>query len=129
MVTTYKTKMTARYSIRILLRFIPAIVLICLRKSFAMAFIHHNSSSFSQPFTAFDDFNRVPNCRTGGIIRKLLSWGYDRSDGLAHELIPLANEMRKYSALHRRILKSWEAGSPVRVVILLLHYIACIILF
>jgi hypothetical protein len=83
-----------------------------------MALIFPNSSNFSQPFTAFDDFDRMPSCRTGGIIRKFLSWGYDRSDRIAHQLIPLANDMRKYSVLHRKIMKSWEAGTPVRVVIL-----------
>lgn len=112
------TKMRTNQSVRLLLRYMSAIALFCLNESFAMAFTHYNSSNFSQPYTAFDDFSRMPSCRIGGIIRKLLSWGYDRSDGIAHELIPLANDMRKYSALHRKILKSWETGSPVWIVIL-----------
>jgi hypothetical protein len=58
-------------------------------------------------------FDRPPSCTISGIIDKFLSWGYDRSDEVALELIPLAIEIEEYAALFDQILKSWEAGSPV----------------
>jgi hypothetical protein len=75
--------------------------------------IQHNLSNFSKPFVPLEDFDRPPSCTISGIIDKFLSWGYDRSDEVARELIPLAIEIEKYAALHEQILKSWEAGSPV----------------
>lgn len=75
--------------------------------------IQYNISDFSKPFDPFEDFDRSPSCSISGIVDKFLSWGYDRSDEIARELIPLAIEIEKYSALHDQILKSWEAGSPV----------------
>lgn len=75
--------------------------------------IQYNISDFSKPYVPFEDFDRSPSCSISGIVDKFLSWGYDRSDEIARELIPLAIEIEKYSALHDQILKSWEAGSPV----------------
>ena len=107
------------YSMEHLRRFLRVMLLLlhCINEFYAAAATLNTFSNFSKPFVAFDDFNRQPSCKTTGIIKKFLSWGDGRSDAVARSLITLANEMRRYSALHRKILRSWKANSPVRVII------------
>lgn len=97
----------------------------CLDAPNSSANIHHSLSDFSKPYVAFEDFHRAQNCRTSGIIRKFLSWGHDKSDTIAFELTPLAIEMRRYAALHRKILLSWETGTPVRSTASNLQFLHC----
>jgi hypothetical protein len=110
MKTNYYTEHLRRFLLVIL------VLLYGVNASFAAAVILNSFGNFSKPFVALDDFNRLPSCKTTGIIRKFLSWGDGRSDTIARGLFPLANEIRRYSALHRKIMRSWDAGSPVRVI-------------
>jgi hypothetical protein len=109
--------MKTKNSTKHLRRFLPVILVLLylINASYTAAVNLNTFGNFSRSYVAFDDFNRLPSCKTTGIIRKFLSWGDGRSDVIARGLIPLANEMRRYSVLDRKILRSWEAGSPVWV--------------
>ena len=52
-------------------------------------------------------------CTVHGAMTKLLSWGHDKSEDYSNQLIPLAELLTEYSALHASILDHWHKGTQV----------------
>lgn len=71
-------------------------------------------STYSNVST-FGGFQQQSRCDLAGISERLQSWGHERSDTIEQELIPLAKELMKYSALHSKILKGWRDGDDVSI--------------
>jgi hypothetical protein len=111
--------MESKHPMELLLRLLTVtnLLLYYVNESHAATVIGGMLGNLTKSFVALQDFDLPRSCKTTGIIKKFLSWGDGRSDAVARGLIPLAIEMQKYSSLHRKILRSWEVDSPVRVII------------
>ena len=111
--------MESKHPMELLLRLftVTNLLLYYVNESHAATVIGGMLGNLTKSFVALQDFDLPRSCKTTGIIKKFLSWGDGRSNAVARGLIPLAIEMQKYSSLHRKILRSWEANSPVRVII------------